>query len=638
MPPTLEDFQQISNRGLQDTLTVDERETFDEGIRRGIITAPRDGTSGASPSLQPPDDLPIGKLDGNGQIPVQPPVQTPVVPDQDAGLGPEALAIRDATNNLIGMGETALTLGTGLGAEILSGLGVLGKTGTEAIKGNLDVFGEGTGSPESVAARQRILDTQSQIREAFTFQPRTETGQRFLKATGEAVEEKLLPIIESTKELSNTVREDTGSNVLATIVEVAPELGLDLLTGATGKGLIAGGKAARKTVVKLKDATKRRKEIAEDQGLLQEVSPDWDFLDSKSDALYKELRDANVGYKKNKLREMLAKMEKDIRVKGGSKRTAPMLTGILRDFKKDIETREVFGTNDLDILREELKAAIRQHQPSGLKAKNILDNFVFNSGPKTLTGPPEVIKTIGVKYDAVRNFYNRKKNSERLSDVRELADLNASKAISPKAPILTVQSELSKIVKPGPKNQEIKFYSESDQQMMKDIIAGKSAGAGAYNFMAGLDPVTGGALAKIWSAVVGGSLATVVGPSGLIVIPMLGKFSAKMTTKLLDKNLDYADAVFRAGEDGMKITTAWRKKNPDPKVRDTRELGELLAQPHVKLKNLPKAPKVQEAKKIAIEMRKRFFQDVVVEPFAGAQATVEALQVPVGQIQLREEQ
>lgn len=625
---TLKQAQEIIDRGAVDQLPANKQAQLQELIQRGVLTAQADGTSVAPAALQPPDGLPIEELDGNGQIPTQ-----PVQSQGDVG------AFEQTGRNVGGALEVGTTLATGLGAEILGGLGVLAKTGTEALKGNLDVSSEGAGTPESIAARERILDTQGQIREAFTRVPRGETGQQFLQSTGETLQSFIQPVEEFSQDLGDSVLRTTGSPTLATLAQVAPELAIDLLTATTGRLLKIAGKGAARTAEKLKESAKLRKKVAEEQNLLIVGSTSKEQLDVASNALFKEIADSGIGYKKDKLIEMATKIESSIPTKGGTKRTAPMLTGIMRDFRKRLANEDKFGTQDLDNLREEMKAAIKQHAPSGLEAKTILDDFVHNSGPGTLTGPPEAMKTISKKYSAVRNLYSRKKKAERSEEIAALADLRSSRV----SPAKTIKAEYEKILKPGPRNKELKFYTPFEKKVMTDIVKGKNVQEGALNFVAGLDPVTGGALAKIWSAIIGGTVATVVGPLGLITVPLLGKFSSKVSQVLLDKNMAFADAVFRAGESGPKVVAAWIKQNPDPKLRNVDELAELLMQPHVKLDKLPKAPIVQAAKKKAVEDRKTIFGTARelakrnIKPLAGAQATIEALQVPVGQIQLQEE-
>ncbi|WP_151707702.1 hypothetical protein [Acinetobacter junii] len=90
--------------------------------------------------------------------------------------------------DIIGAGETALTLGTGaISAPIASVVGTLGQAGREIVGGDF-------GSPE---AAQRIAQAAEQAGQGYTYQPRTQAGREQLQAVGEVLSplESLPPVI-----------------------------------------------------------------------------------------------------------------------------------------------------------------------------------------------------------------------------------------------------------------------------------------------------------------------------------------------------------------------------------------------------------------------------------------------------------
>lgn len=90
--------------------------------------------------------------------------------------------------DIIGAGETALTLGTGaIAAPIASVVGTLGQAGRE-------IVGGGFGSPE---AAQRIAQAAQQAGQDYTYQPKSQAGREQLRAVGEALSplESLPPVV-----------------------------------------------------------------------------------------------------------------------------------------------------------------------------------------------------------------------------------------------------------------------------------------------------------------------------------------------------------------------------------------------------------------------------------------------------------
>ena len=122
-----------------------------------------------------PQGLP--DFDAQGNI-IQPTSEQPKQTPAEQSLGQKVL----------GAGETALTLGTGvIAAPIASLVGTLGQAGREIVGGDF-------GSPE---AAQRIAQATEQAGQDYTYQPRTQAGREQLQAVGEALSplESLPPVI-----------------------------------------------------------------------------------------------------------------------------------------------------------------------------------------------------------------------------------------------------------------------------------------------------------------------------------------------------------------------------------------------------------------------------------------------------------
>lgn len=147
MATTKEKWQEIANRGLQDKFDPATRAKFDEAVNRGLITmaAPQQGGIVSNVSAGNPD------VPGGGQVSQAAP--------NDRGLG----------ETLGGLGEAALTLGTGATS------GALG-----FLAGSVpDVIDKLAGNPDK------------KLRESFsaalTNTPESEAGQEIVGAIGETL-------------------------------------------------------------------------------------------------------------------------------------------------------------------------------------------------------------------------------------------------------------------------------------------------------------------------------------------------------------------------------------------------------------------------------------------------------------------
>lgn len=167
MATTQEKWQEIANRGLQDRFDPATRAKFDEAVRRGLITIQQQDPVLSVSALNP--DVP--GIEGD--------------PITEKAPQPE----RSLLDEAIGLGEAALTLGTGAtGGAIGFGLG--------ATQGILDELTGRIPQGEGINEATRLASE-------LTFQPRTEAGQENVKALGDVL--GVLPPVLGTTPL-NTLR------------------------------------------------------------------------------------------------------------------------------------------------------------------------------------------------------------------------------------------------------------------------------------------------------------------------------------------------------------------------------------------------------------------------------------------------
>ncbi len=188
---TLEEVQEIANRGIQDQLPPEKLERFNELVRRGSITLPQ------APSIEP---------------------QAPSIPDQ-APATPE----RSLQEQALGTLETILNLGSGAVAEAAAGIGGIAKAVTSG--------------PEEATR------TIEQIREGLTLQPTTEAGKEQVEAVGEFLEPVSEAFQKAQTVLGDTVFEATGSPALAAAAASIPTALAEVIGF---KGIKSAGAARRR--------------------------------------------------------------------------------------------------------------------------------------------------------------------------------------------------------------------------------------------------------------------------------------------------------------------------------------------------------------------------------------------------------
>lgn len=113
---------------------------------------------------------------------------------------------KDLTSGLIGLGETGLTVGSGLLGNLAGGLAGLAVTPFEGAQGG--------------------AETVESVRNALTYQPKTESGQAIMRG----LSGPLNAIEQGQQALGNAALDATGSPLAATAAYAAPDI-IGILTG-----------------------------------------------------------------------------------------------------------------------------------------------------------------------------------------------------------------------------------------------------------------------------------------------------------------------------------------------------------------------------------------------------------------------
>jgi len=352
---TVEEVQEIANRGIQNQLPPEKLERFNELVRRGTITLPE------APSIEP---------------------QAPSIPDQ-APATPE----RSLQEQALGALETILNLGSGAVAEGVAGIGGIAKAVTSG--------------PE--AATQTI----EQIREGLTLQPTTEAGKEQVQAVGEFLQPVSEAFQKAQTVLGDTVFEKTGSPALSAAAASIPTALAEVIGF---KGIKSAGAARRKG----REATKG-KEIAV---AIEEAAPSADQLFDTSRAVFAEIDELGVTVKPQAFQELTRKLSTDAKKAGLDPTVTSNAVAALKRFEDAAATGAELTVTELDTLRKVVQGAAgslnKTESAIGNAMLDTIDSFMDSAGTNVLNRPTGVAADIGKRYKVARDLWGRARRSELL--------------------------------------------------------------------------------------------------------------------------------------------------------------------------------------------------------------------------------
>jgi hypothetical protein len=220
-------WQEIANRGLQDNFDPQTRAKFDEAVNRGLITIPANQNS---------QNL-VSQIRQN---------QPQAVEGLQASSAREANTPKPKTSfteNVMGLGDAAVTMARGsVGVPVGGALGLI-KTGAELLKGGEDPLRSGA-------------ETSQNVQQMITGQPFSEAGRDALGMISLPIEK----LGELSRGAGNKVLDATGSPALATITQTALE------TAPMALGLKRGGKTINERNVDVNQVIKETQDLGLDVG------------------------------------------------------------------------------------------------------------------------------------------------------------------------------------------------------------------------------------------------------------------------------------------------------------------------------------------------------------------------------------
>lgn len=489
---------------------------------------------------------------------------------------------RSFAETALGTLEAGASVASGVGAEVLAGLGIIGKTGTEVLKGNLDLFGEGAKSPESRAAGERILGSAQQIREATTFQPRTEAGKEQVNALGEFLQPVGEAFQKAESAIGDKVFKETGSPALSALSEAIPTLAADLFTFGATKG-----------ISKIAKSRSLKKQITKE---LDQAVPTTDQLFDASRAVYTEIDEAGVTVKPEAMKSLAENVNKVSDEFGGGEGLIPTSERVVKIFNRIADEGGEITLGQLDKLRRQAQIPAKSLDPTEKAFGNAMideiDSFLEDAGTGALNGPPGSVKDISTRYKVARNLWGRARKSQTLQNA--LVDArNASSGFEN-----GIRIEFGKILR---NKKRLKFFSPEEIAEMRKVKEG-SPGANIARLI-GKSGFTDGKSTNFLGGSIGASVGFQAGgPVGAVIVPTIGFVSKKFAERLTKGNANFANQVIRAGKDARKITEAYIRNTPK-KQRSPEDLAQLLQRPDIVLTDIKPSTLAKEARQLVIQNR-----------------------------------
>lgn len=480
----------------------------------------------------------------------------PVAPEPEPGMGDKALGVL----------ETAATIGSSIVAEPASGLA--------GIAQSLNPFAEDGAGADAVEA----------VREAMTYEPRTEQGKQYLSSTGETLQPVGEALQKAERWLGDGAYEATGSPAVAALAMTIPTALLEALGQGTAKRIAGAGKQAKKM----------------DQFMAQSA-PDVDTLKKSSRAIYKEIDDMGVSIKPDAYAALASRIARETRRKGLDADVTPAANKAVGRFAEKIG--EEVNLSELDTLRE-----VAQGAAASLNAKekmlgsiiiDSVDDFLDKGGSTLFNRVPEGVN-LGQRYKVAQRLWGQARRAEMIDDALKQADLQASGLEN------GIRIQFRQILK-NPKKR--RFFRDNEIREMDKVVKGTKGAnlsklLGRFGFSEqNATNIIGGSISAGGGAAVGSMIAGPAGGAvGAVVTPIAGQGFRQLAQRLTKNNAQFARQVIKAGPDGREITKAYFSNTPKSQ-RSAAELGQLLANPDIALDLLDGDGLVGQAAEIAMRQR-----------------------------------
>ena len=486
------------------------------------MQAERDAMANRGPVVPADPDVPITGAYGRAVVRQPEPRPEPTIGEQ-----------------LIGAGETALTLATGATGGLVGTVGGTARgIGREMMSGE---FG-------TQDAARRISETAAQDAAMLTYSPRTEEGQRYTRAAGEA---------------------------LAPIAAVTPMAGEMAAISAGLKTLPMAGR-------QVSDAAKT---VAANK-MLRDAAPTIPQLKDAARAIYSTLDDSGVSVMQPEIGKLAQNIAGTAKREGFNARIHPKVAAALDEIS--VSSDKNMTLTELDTMRRVARAAARSIDPDEARLGSIvvgkIDDFL-NDLPETaiIRGSEE---NVGPLFKQARGIWQRAKKSEMIADAVEKSKNQASGFEN------GLRVQFRSILN---NKKKMQGFTAQEIDAMQKVVRGGGA-ENTLKFLGKFGFTEGQATSMIGSSIGVAGGAAAAGPLGAVAVPLIGQLSKNLAQRLTRSNAEFADQIVRAGRDGKAIAFAYLRNTPKNK-RSVAELTELLMRPGVNIDTIKpiKNPLINDA-------------------------------------------
>lgn len=546
--------------------TQEPQQTGTATLQEPDISQPVSPSAEQTPQINPPDNLPLGELDGDGKI-----------PGND-----DLIDVRGPASGIVGLAEGTFSLGSMfLASQVSKTAGFL--------KDLVSTSPPGTVNPER---EKELVQFVQNLEEDLTVLPRTQPGQDVVDAFGDFI----APVADffkgASETLGNKALEKFNSPTIAGLAAVFPELAAEVIPFGVVKTIKGvSGRAGRKAVkARAKDAV----------AALEEAAPTNKQLTDIAGGIYEELKNTGITVKPGKIQELSNRLHLTADEFGSTPKGQPLSTELLQLVDEAAQGGTKMPVDQLEKFRRIASNATRKFDnPSEQTlAGNLMDDideFLVNSKSDILDIPEGAPKNIAQNYEVARKLWRRKKKSEVLTDIME----NIRASDKPFDQTMRKQVE-NLLFNKKRRNVFTKSEQAQLQKIKKGDIKATLAQIGSI-----FDIPSDKILIPLLSLGFASGTASSIGPLAA-TIPLVGRGAKILANRLTENRAKFADAVLRAGKDWQKITDAYLEATP-VKLRDAKELSTLLLREDINLSGVPKNTLAAEARGIAQTQRSLLF-------------------------------
>ena len=550
---TIEQIQEIANRGIQDQLPPDKKAKFDELVRRGTITLP-----GAQAVQNPRADF--SGADEFGRPPVatpRPPVVDPEksVIDKVEDIGLQATALMDA----------GVSIASSAVAEPAAGIGGTAKTITSG--------------PEEGEK------TIKAIREKITFIPRSQESKDNLEATGKFLKPLGIASAFAQDLVGEFIFDKTKSPAAAAFAASWPAAATEIF-GAKGAGIVKKAQGRKGTKIKEGEVSK----------IMEKAAPSIDELKTHSRAIFDEIAESGGVVNPDAIRGLGQRVREATAEFGASGKTAPGVMGLVDDLdnllvqartKIDPVTGKPIGgeftLKQLDDMRSQFNA-LRKDQvqgPAAGAAVDAIDAFMDEAGDNTFIFKNGDQVNLGRSNRFARQLWGQAKRSELVGEAFEKATLQASGFEN------GVRIQFRQII--NNKNKR-RFFSKPELKAMREVVEG-SRNQNIFKLLGGFGFSEGQSINMVRGLLGLAAGKELAGAKGAIAVATAGQLFKKLAGVSTNKGADFADSLIRSGKNAKKITRAYLKSFPKGQ-RNIDDLAKLFLERDVDLKTIEGLGKV----------------------------------------------